>query len=84
MNDEDTKYAGYLGVLSRRRLLKQAAIGGVALGAAALIGCGRRRRRCRHCVADRYHCAGHTDGDCNPCCGDEAGRVFQGHSLLRL
>ena len=40
MNDEDTKYAGYLGVLSRRRLLKQAAIGGVALGAAALIGCG--------------------------------------------
>ena len=40
MNNEVTNSAGYLGLLSRRRLLQSAAIGGLGLGVAALIGCG--------------------------------------------
>ena len=40
MKNETTSSAGYLGLLSRRRLLKSTAIGGFGLGLAAIIGCG--------------------------------------------
>lgn len=40
MNNETTGSTGYLGLLSRRRLLKSTAIGGFGLGLAAIIGCG--------------------------------------------
>ena len=40
MNEEATGNACYLGLLSRRRLLKGATAGGFALGVAAIIGCG--------------------------------------------